>query len=83
MSYVLWAISSSFAVFVLSRVVCGISKGNVSLSIAVVADVFPQEKRGKGMVRGKGCNKLVFYRDNSCSASSGMILVCWLIKLDD
>merc|ERR1712226_1616854 len=48
-SYALWMISRNFTIFVLARIVGGISKGNVSLSTAIVADVSPPEKRGKGM----------------------------------
>ncbi|ESO96999.1 hypothetical protein LOTGIDRAFT_115354 [Lottia gigantea] len=48
-SYGLWALSSNFTLFVIARIVGGISKGNVSLSTAIVADVSTPEKRGKGM----------------------------------
>lgn len=48
-SYALWAVSRNFGLFVLARIIGGISKGNVSLSTAVVADVLPPQKRGKGM----------------------------------
>jgi MFS family permease len=49
-SYVLWALSKNFALFVLARMVGGISKGNVSLSMAVIADVSSVATRGRGMV---------------------------------
>uniref|UniRef100_A0A1B6MES3 Major facilitator superfamily (MFS) profile domain-containing protein n=1 Tax=Graphocephala atropunctata TaxID=36148 RepID=A0A1B6MES3_9HEMI len=49
LSYVLWAVSHSFAVFVLARVVGGISKGNVSLSMAIITDVSTTATRGFGM----------------------------------
>ncbi|KAK3095294.1 hypothetical protein FSP39_012912 [Pinctada imbricata] len=49
LSYALWAISHNFTLFVFARIVGGLSKGNVSLSTAVVADIFPPEKRGRGM----------------------------------
>lgn len=49
-SYVLWALSKTFALFVLARIVGGISKGNVSLSMAVIADVSSLSTRGRGMV---------------------------------
>ena len=49
-SYALWALSGSFALFVLARIVGGVSKGNVSLSTAIVADVTASDKRSKGMV---------------------------------
>ena len=48
-SYVLWAMSYNFTIFVVARIIGGISKGNVSLSTAVVADILPPERRGKGM----------------------------------
>ena len=50
-SYAVWAVSRSFAIFVVARIIGGISKGNVSLSTAIVADICPPEKRGRGMVR--------------------------------
>ena len=49
-SYVLWSVSHSFTIFVFSRIVGGLSKGNVSLCTAIMADILPLEKRGKGMV---------------------------------
>ncbi|UYV73499.1 MFSD10 [Cordylochernes scorpioides] len=48
-SYALWAVSGSFALFVLARVLGGISKANISLSTAVMADVCPPSTRNKGM----------------------------------
>lgn len=48
-SYVLWMWSDSFMLFVFARVIGGISKGNVSLSTAIVTDVSSPEKRGTGM----------------------------------
>lgn len=48
-SYVLWALSKNFALFVLARIVGGISKGNVSLSMAVITDVSSLATRGRAM----------------------------------
>lgn len=48
-SYILWAMSHSFAMFVLARFVGGLSKGNVSLSMAIVTDVSTVAQRGMGM----------------------------------
>ncbi|XP_005092721.1 major facilitator superfamily domain-containing protein 10 isoform X2 [Aplysia californica] len=48
-SYVLWALSQSFLLFVIARIFGGISKGNVSLCTAIVTDVSTPQKRGKGM----------------------------------
>nr|KAG5687664.1 hypothetical protein BaRGS_027556 [Batillaria attramentaria] len=49
LSYILWMLSDSFTLFVIARIIGGISKGNVSLSTAIVTDVSTPEKRGKGM----------------------------------
>ncbi|XP_069139381.1 major facilitator superfamily domain-containing protein 10-like [Argopecten irradians] len=48
-SYAIWAISHNFGLFVVARIIGGLSKGNISLSTAVVADILPQHRRGKGM----------------------------------
>lgn len=48
-SYVLWALSSNFFLFVLARFVGGISKGNISLSMAIITDVSDVRNRGKAM----------------------------------
>ncbi|XP_064153530.1 major facilitator superfamily domain-containing protein 10 isoform X1 [Anguilla rostrata] len=48
-SYALWALSRSFSVFLLSRVVGGICKGNVSLCTAIVADLSCPKARTRGM----------------------------------
>ncbi|XP_055324886.1 major facilitator superfamily domain-containing protein 10 isoform X1 [Sitodiplosis mosellana] len=48
-SYVLWALSSNFFIFVLARFVGGLSKGNISLSMAIITDVSNVKNRGKAM----------------------------------
>ncbi|NP_001088384.1 major facilitator superfamily domain containing 10 L homeolog [Xenopus laevis] len=48
-SYTLWAISRSFGIFILSRVVGGLSKGNVSLCTAIIADLPSLKNRSTGM----------------------------------
>jgi MFS family permease len=48
-SYGLWALSSNFGLFVLARFVGGLSKGNISLSMAIITDVSNKFNRGKGM----------------------------------
>ena len=50
LSYAVWAVSHSFILFVVARVIGGVSKGNVSISAAVVTDVTTPEKRSRGMV---------------------------------
>ncbi|RZF45046.1 hypothetical protein LSTR_LSTR002007 [Laodelphax striatellus] len=48
-SYLLWAFSKSFSTFVLARILGGISKGNVNLSMAIMTDVSSPETRGVAM----------------------------------
>ncbi|XP_069059617.1 major facilitator superfamily domain-containing protein 10 [Pleurodeles waltl] len=48
-SYAIWAFSRSFLVFLVSRVVGGLSKGNVSLCTAIIADLPSPKARSKGM----------------------------------
>jgi MFS family permease len=47
--YLLWVLSGSFWMFVLSRVVCGAFGGNLSVATAAVADVTSREDRSKAM----------------------------------
>ncbi|VDK65115.1 unnamed protein product [Onchocerca ochengi] len=49
LSYVMWVSTTSFACFVLSRIVGGLSKASVSICIAVMADVYSQKRIGQGM----------------------------------
>nr|CAG4652001.1 EOG090X09U7 [Triops cancriformis] len=49
LSYAIWYLSSSFAIFVLARVVGGLSKANVSLATAVMADLTGVKDRGSAM----------------------------------
>ncbi|XP_010875488.1 major facilitator superfamily domain-containing protein 10 [Esox lucius] len=49
-SYAVWAVSRSFSMFLLSRVIGGIFKGNVSLCTAVIADLPCPKARNKGMM---------------------------------
>nr|SVE79621.1 EOG090X09U7 [Daphnia magna] len=48
-SYALWVVSDNFALFVLARAVGGISKANVSLATAVMADITDNLTRAKAM----------------------------------
>ncbi|CAK9809299.1 Major facilitator superfamily domain-containing protein 10 [Anthophora quadrimaculata] len=49
LSYLLWALSFNFTIFVLARFVGGISKGNINLSMAIISDVTSSKTRGKAM----------------------------------
>ncbi|KAF2351000.1 Major facilitator superfamily, partial [Trinorchestia longiramus] len=48
-SYAVWAVASSFSVFVLARIIGGLSKGNVSLSYSVMTDILDASTRAGGM----------------------------------
>ncbi|CAG9759617.1 unnamed protein product [Ceutorhynchus assimilis] len=49
LSYILWALSNNLLLFILARIIGGISKGNVSISMAIITDVSTINTRGKGM----------------------------------
>ncbi|CAN2388437.1 tetracycline transmembrane transporter activity [Pristimantis euphronides] len=48
-SYALWAMSRSFGIFLISRIIGGLSKGNVSLCTAIIADLPSLKNRSTGM----------------------------------
>ncbi len=48
-SYAVWALSSSFTLFVVSRIIAGIASGNLSVATAAVSDVTSRENRSRGM----------------------------------
>eukprot|EP00124_Ichthyophonus_hoferi_P002702 Ihof_evm3s196 gene=Ihof_evmTU3s196 len=50
MSYTIWLVSSSFELFVLSRVIGGLTRGNIHLLLAVVSDITTPGTRNKGMM---------------------------------
>jgi MFS family permease len=49
LSYVVWALSKNFGIFVIARIIGGLSKGNISLCMAIITDVSNKNNRGKGM----------------------------------
>ena len=53
LSYALWGSTKSFALFLVARVIGGISEANISISTALVADMPSASDRSKGMVRTK------------------------------
>ncbi|XP_031550719.1 major facilitator superfamily domain-containing protein 10-like [Actinia tenebrosa] len=48
-SYVIWALSQNFTMFVIARFIGGLSKGNVTICTAAVTDVTSSKTRSKGM----------------------------------
>ena len=49
LGYLLWFISGSFWVFLISRIVSGAFSGNLSVATAAVADVTTRQERAKAM----------------------------------
>lgn len=49
LSYLVWVVSGSFWLFLLSRIVSGAFSGNISVATAAVADVTSREERSKAM----------------------------------
>ena len=55
LGYLLWVVSGTFALLVISRLVAGIAAGNISTASAVVADTTSEGSRARGMgVLGMG-----------------------------
>lgn len=50
-SYVVWSNSCIFLIFLLSRIIGGISKSNISLSISIMTDLTDLNNRSHAMVR--------------------------------
>ncbi|KAF7301776.1 MFS DHA1 sub-family [Mycena indigotica] len=49
LSAIIWMVSSNFATYMLSRVVGGLSEGNVQLAIAILSDVTTPAERSKAL----------------------------------
>ncbi|KAJ1549011.1 hypothetical protein HK405_011319 [Cladochytrium tenue] len=49
LSMTLWVFSGSFTVFVLSRIVGGLTEGNVQMSVAMITDLTTPETRSRGL----------------------------------
>ncbi|XP_037685222.1 major facilitator superfamily domain-containing protein 10 isoform X3 [Choloepus didactylus] len=80
-SYAVWAASQSFAAFLASRVIGGISKGNVSLSTAIVADLGSPAARSRGMAVIGVAFSLGFTLGPLLGASVPMDAAPWLALL--
>ncbi|VDD90854.1 unnamed protein product [Enterobius vermicularis] len=48
-SYLVWSRATTFTLFVLSRIIGGLSKASVSISTAIVSDIYAPKIIGKGM----------------------------------
>lgn len=48
-SHVCWLFASNFVLFIISRLISGLARANVSLTTTIVCDDLPSEERPKGM----------------------------------
>ncbi|ODM97975.1 Major facilitator superfamily domain-containing protein 10 [Orchesella cincta] len=48
-SHLFWLFASTFALFILSRLISGLARANVSLTTTIICDDLPPEERPKGM----------------------------------
>ncbi|CAJ0609119.1 unnamed protein product [Cylicocyclus nassatus] len=48
-SYMIWLRAETFTIFVISRIVGGLSKANINVATAIVTDVYRPEDNAKGM----------------------------------
>lgn len=80
-SYAVWAASRSFTAFLASRVIGGISKGNVSLSTAIVADLGSPSARSQGMAVIGVAFSLAFTLGPMLGASLPVEMAPWLSLL--
>ena len=51
LSTLVWLFARSFSLFLIARIIAGLSEGNVQLSIAIISDVTTPEKRSKNLVK--------------------------------
>jgi predicted MFS family arabinose efflux permease len=49
-SMLLWIFADSFEVFLLSRIVGGLTEGNVQMSVAMISDITDVGSRSKALV---------------------------------
>lgn len=59
-SVVLWCAAVDFSTFLASRVVGGLSEGNVQLALAIATDISTEEERGKTMAMVGACFSIAF-----------------------
>lgn len=59
-SVTLWCAATDFRTFLASRVVGGLSEGNVQLALAIATDISTEEERGKTMAMVGACFSIAF-----------------------
>ncbi|TAQ88473.1 hypothetical protein B7494_g3184 [Chlorociboria aeruginascens] len=74
LSVLLWVCATDFRTFLLSRVVGGLSEGNVQLAIAIATDISDEKQRGATMALVGICFSISF--------TFGPALGAWLSSID-
>lgn len=59
-SVALWCAATDFRTFLASRIVGGLSEGNVQLALAIATDISSEEERGKTMAMVGACFSIAF-----------------------
>lgn len=59
-SVALWCAATDFRTFLASRIVGGLSEGNIQLAMAIATDISSNEERGKTMAMVGGCFSIAF-----------------------
>ena len=50
LSYAIWCVSFNLTVFMIARIVGGLAKANVAITLAIVSDVTTENDRNRAMV---------------------------------
>ena len=74
LSVLLWVAATDFRTFLLSRVVGGLSEGNVQLATAIATDISDDRSRGATMMLIGACFSIAF--------TFGPALGAWLSSID-
>jgi len=59
-SVLLWCVAVDFRTFLASRIVGGLSEGNIQLALAIATDISTDEERGKTMAMVGACFSIAF-----------------------
>ncbi|KZF20637.1 MFS general substrate transporter [Xylona heveae TC161] len=74
-SVALWLVATDFRTFLASRVVGGLSEGNVQLATAIAADISDEKQRGSTMALVGACFSIAFTFGPALGASLSKITV--------
>jgi len=74
-SVALWCAATDFRTFLASRVVGGLSEGNVQLALAIATDISSEEDRGKTMAMVGACFSIAFTFGPALGAALSQVTV--------